>query len=72
VAVNPLDHYVVEPPDPKTRTCAWCGEKGAFAFELVKPRKKSGTGQFVISCSDSRHKELAEVGADPRKAKDAA
>lgn len=64
-----LDRYgLAVPPDPRMRACSWCGARGCHAFEIVKPRKKSGTGQFVISCENPRHKELAEIGADPRKA----
>jgi hypothetical protein len=54
--------------DPKDHDCDWCDppRKAAHAFE-IKRRGKHFTGQFIWGCE--RHKEIAEISADQRKAK---
>jgi hypothetical protein len=55
--------------DPKDHDCDWCERTAAHAFE-IKKRSKGFTGQFMYGCP--RHKRVAEVSADPRKADDVA
>lgn len=57
--------YFGEAADPSTRNCDWCGEPGVKAIEIVKPRKKVGTGQFMYPCS--KHVRTAERAAEAIK-----
>lgn len=58
---------------PSERDCEWCRDdpprKAAHLFEIHR-RGKLHTGLFVAACH--QHREIAEISADPRKAKDAA
>lgn len=64
-----VENYFGATVDPHDHDCDWCEMTAEHAFEMYQ-RGKTHTGQFVYGCE--RHKELAEIGADPRKAKDAA
>lgn len=58
----PRRTYFAEAADPATRTCDWCDKPGVKAIEIVKPRKKVGTGQFLYPCA--RHVQTAQRAAD--------
>jgi hypothetical protein len=55
-----------KPSDPHDHDCGWCERQAIHAFELYKPGKKFGTGQFVYACG--RHLALAKNSARAPKA----
>ena len=53
------------PTKPETKDCEWCENKATTAHELVKPRKKMGTAQYLYACPS--HKQTAERVAEGYK-----
>jgi hypothetical protein len=50
--------YLGEAAPPGEKTCDWCDKPGVASFEISKPGKKFGTGQFLYPCA--RHVETAK------------
>lgn len=63
VATKPL--FLGEPGPLADRKCDWCGRPAVVAYEIIKPRKAIGTGQFLYACS--RHKNLAKESSGAQK-----